>query len=877
MRTTLIEQFQNILPNLICSGRAQALRFATPDGSRRSAKKGIYFGTVPLLLLLSLSSIVVAQETSSNPPESTPAESAPRINSNEATVGDGRTVLQGEKPSDQSLLRLQVVFVPDGIEQRIQRSTELSDQEQAAVPSFLTSAFRSNGSVSDKGTQQTHVDINRTVASAAIDRLIRVYRILSKDDVSCSATESFSEVTLRRGLDIGAADKTLWQVRELEKRDGTRGFQLKRQMEPDPGDTNQEPTSVAVTVRFSASETAVLPWYFHFLEEDIRKASRERWHGEHFLLIDTVNTESTPGESASKKDTTEATAIDGGTVLPGGKPSTQTIERQASVIAKALESATDIALNAGSSLKLRVYQANLNTDSRQRLGEIIAKLINNGTIELGATFVKDSGSMKTLTLNFTEQEYEDGGNLLPDVVAELRRQQDQQENKERQSQIQALLGTNESGQETKLVELPLRHAKPADVAKVLNEQFPSITFSAATDSVFGRVSEADLTAVDRLVRALETKAMDPAQREQERKYKWDFAPINTVEASSAFEVRLKHISASDAIDTLQQLGLITDKLLAVASPNGNAILFRVTETEKGRPSPIVAARQIIDHIDVPTKVSDAPPASKIAPRADKPAIKHQSAYDWAELQSAQIAMELRMLRATGRNAILIPMHIQKLRESVQTAFDLRMRLQQAQLAEAEADLKLARERLARRQQIADKIIDRRIQELQSEEDTSWQGNQKVSQSSSGDKPDEKSPVVSELRGSSESLEHWADSTDTIEANRPNAETKTLKDERSTGVATLRFGFNFSNTPWMDVLTYIGDTLSLSIDVQEIPTGGLSLLRSNLTAGEAIDELNRKLAAQSLTIQQTPTFLIVKPLATKLPADPDTNQERNSIH
>ena len=127
----------------------------------------------------------------------------------------------------------------------------------------------------------------------------------------------------------------------------------------------------------------------------------------------------------------EVTGVDGGTVLPGGKPSEQTIEREASEIAKALESATDIALNAGSSLKLRVYQANLNTDSRQRLGEIIAKLIKNGTIELGATFVKDSGSMKTLTLNFTEQEYEDGGNLLPDVVAELRRQQDQQENGER--------------------------------------------------------------------------------------------------------------------------------------------------------------------------------------------------------------------------------------------------------------------------------------------------------------------------------------------------------------------------------------------------------------------------------------------------------------
>lgn len=103
----------------------------------------------------------------------------------------------------------------------------------------------------------------------------------------------------------------------------------------------------------------------------------------------------------------------------------------------------------------------------------------------------------------------------------------------------------------------------------------------------------------------------------------------------------------------------------------------------------------------------------------------QTSYEKTERQAAKLAAELRSagkLRSTIPNGSTRSGESEALRELVRRAFELSMRLQQAQLVEAEANLRAARERLARRRQLADKIIDRRMEELASGKDTSWLGS-----------------------------------------------------------------------------------------------------------------------------------------------------------
>ena len=75
-----------------------------------------------------------------------------------------------------------------------------------------------------------------------------------------------------------------------------------------------------------------------------------------------------------------------------------------------------------------------------------------------------------------------------------------------------------------------------------------------------------------------------------------------------------------------------------------------------------------------------------------------------------------------------------LTDSVQLAFELRLQLQQFQLERAEADLMTARTRLIRREQIAEQIIERRVRELETNDDTAW------SLANVGNKPEKQSNV-----------------------------------------------------------------------------------------------------------------------------------------
>ena len=65
-----------------------------------------------------------------------------------------------------------------------------------------------------------------------------------------------------------------------------------------------------------------------------------------------------------------------------------------------------------------------------------------------------------------------------------------------------------------------------------------------------------------------------------------------------------------------------------------------------------------------------------------------------------------------------PMRL-KLQKAIQEAFDLRMQFQTAQLDDAEAKLAISRQRLTRRQALANQIVERRANELLGTDETKW--------------------------------------------------------------------------------------------------------------------------------------------------------------
>ena len=113
----------------------------------------------------------------------------------------------------------------------------------------------------------------------------------------------------------------------------------------------------------------------------------------------------------------------------------------------------------------------------------------------------------------------------------------------------------------------------------------------------------------------------------------------------------------------------------------------------------------------------------------------QSQYEDAERSAAEVAEHLReansaMSPDTNRIAELRT----HLTDSVQLAFELRLQLQQYQLERAEADLTTARARLIRREQIAEQIVKRRVEELENSDDTAW------NPANRGNKPEKQSNV-----------------------------------------------------------------------------------------------------------------------------------------
>lgn len=332
----------------------------------------------------------------------------------------------------------------------------------------------------------------------------------------------------------------------------------------------------------------------------------------------------------------------------------------------------------------------------------------------------------------------------------------------------------------KTATLPVRNfelntAKAGDVVQVLNEQFAhagKFTAETTTNHIYGRVSEEHAVEIEQFLQRLDDRAADHRDREirvQEMKAAEAEAMFADLEAEQRkrshpirHTIQLKHIAASDVLEGLTSLGLLGESLAGTSAAERILLL-------RGQQSMIDEAKEVCQLLDVPKRPDSASPRAESAeellpllleeamlkeklgpnhpelkaiakrieitqklltqtlPEESVPdmtdpnhAADLQHSHDSAEAAAHETAKQLRDIR-TAKNVDeeALAATLEKLRRHVTEAFDARVRLQEAQLRSAERNLKAAHDHLTRRKQLAEKIISRRIEELQEDAILSW--------------------------------------------------------------------------------------------------------------------------------------------------------------
>ncbi len=169
---------------------------------------------------------------------------------------------------------------------------------------------------------------------------------------------------------------------------------------------------------------------------------------------------------------------------------------------------------------------------------------------------------------------------------------------------------------------------------------------------------------------------------------------------------LKYIPAKEAAEMLKQLNF-TD---VVPDTNKNSVIHRADESDSKQ------AKKLLELLDTKSTEPAQRERDAEATLEVESKVSRKAQYEQSERKAAELAAQLREAKAS-QDAKRVKSISASLRTEVEQAFKLRIQIQQSELDEAEAALKASRDRLARRQQIADAIITRRIQELESGEDS----------------------------------------------------------------------------------------------------------------------------------------------------------------
>ena len=313
----------------------------------------------------------------------------------------------------------------------------------------------------------------------------------------------------------------------------------------------------------------------------------------------------------------------------------------------------------------------------------------------------------------------------------------------------------------------MQYAKAADIARVLNEQFEGAgKFSAepTTNCIYGRVEKSRMAEVRDFIKDLDRVALTHLKEEEKRRQierdrqaeEMQIEMMNRRQRPVQSMLRRNHMKASDLVSSLQSLGMLQRDLGAtVAGPQSvllrgsdHAIdeareLSESLDIERPRASALSSeaeaalfnllaeeaslAQQLGDNhpqlITVRKRIEAIRKADKWfdykeADVPDADAVRTlQQQYEDAERSAAQLAVQLRSVK--DRDPDKTADVTQQLTKAVSQAFEFRLRLQEAQLSKARHDLVTAQSRLDRRRQLADRIIERRVEELENGSDLSW--------------------------------------------------------------------------------------------------------------------------------------------------------------
>ncbi|QEF97916.1 hypothetical protein Mal15_19620 [Stieleria maiorica] len=160
-------------------------------------------------------------------------------------------------------------------------------RERVELARFVQEAFVDPPTTID-GTRQASKNLPFAATSKMLSRLVD-RQLIEIGPVVLVETAKTKVVPITLGSlrpnDTGW-QKMQMQIRCKDAMDGRLGFRLQVPKEPEPGeDLPAVPETIGSEIHFQVDETAIAPWYFHWLNSANREQFRKRVGGEQFLLF----------------------------------------------------------------------------------------------------------------------------------------------------------------------------------------------------------------------------------------------------------------------------------------------------------------------------------------------------------------------------------------------------------------------------------------------------------------------------------------------------------------------------------------------------------------------------------------------------------------
>lgn len=337
--------------------------------------------------------------------------------------------------------------------------------------------------------------------------------------------------------------------------------------------------------------------------------------------------------------------------------------------------------------------------------------------------------------------------------------------------------------EYQLCSYHLKYADAASVAKLLTEQFPSVTpysVDPTTSTVYGRVTKAVNREIEELIAQLEDRAAQRQERvraeERQRVVEQQSLDLQLLSSNQLPEKQLlayylKYADAAELFSILEDLGFKgqglqysidarTNSIIVMGTPesqeqfatlvkvldqpassnaktttdtkNYQSDLEKLLRSEHQRLSELYGPKhplavQFLQSIEgTKTEVSGSVQqamtgsASGAAQQVSQQLMSLQRAYELAEQRAAEAAARFRQEQSQPRQSAA---RLKSLRDQVlqetQRAFELRQALQKQRIERSRRELEVIQQRLMRRAELADRIIDRRVSELIDGDELSW--------------------------------------------------------------------------------------------------------------------------------------------------------------